>query len=159
MKLNLIYGRGDILHTHLNVNPFTEEVVEGKIVRADVKNLDKLVDMAEVEQLVALDVIDYLPVVDIEKTLKNWVSKLAHEGKIVLGGVDLYEVSKAMVQYRMDVSEANLLLHGEQTKPYLIKRISFTSLGLSDFLSEVYGLKILKRRINKFNFIVEAQRT
>jgi hypothetical protein len=159
MKVNLIYGRGDVLHTHLNINPFAEDVVEGKIVRADVKNLDKLVDTAEVDQLVALDVIDYLPITDIEKTLANWVSKLAHEGKIIIGGVDLYEVAKAMGQYKMDVSQANLLLHGEQTKPYLIKRISFTAIGLSDFLSGVFELKILKKRISQFNFIVEAQRT
>ena len=37
-KVNLIYGAGDVLHTHLNINPFTEEESEN-IIRDDIFKL------------------------------------------------------------------------------------------------------------------------
>lgn len=159
MKVNLMYGQGDVLHTHLNINPFAEEVVEGKIVRSDIKNLDRFLDDGELSELVALDVIDYLPIVEIERILQNWTNKLKHGGRIILGGTDLFEVAKSLSQYRLDIAEANRLLHGSQAKPFMLKRISFSAVGLSTFLTEKFGLQILKKRINNYEFVIEAQRT
>lgn len=155
-KLNLLYGCGDLLHTHTNFNPFAEEETES-IIRADVKNLDAYVDDSEADEIVALDVLDYLPLPDIDNALSNWIKKLRHGGTLVIGGTDIYEVSKAFSQYRLDIHRTNHLLHGEQTKPYLIKRGNFTALGLCDFL-EAKGLEIQKKRVNDFHMIIEAKR-
>ena len=155
-KINLLYGSGDVLHTHLNLDPFTSKETD-VLIRADVKNLDDFVDDAEAQEIIALDVIDYIPLTDVNKVIKHWVSKLRHGGTLIIGGTDLFEVSKSFAQYRIDITRANKLIHGEQSKPYLIKRTNFTVLGLSDYLSSL-GLKLQKKRVNDFIMTVEATR-
>ena len=155
-KINLLYGSGDVLHTHLNLDPFTSDETD-VLTRSDIKNLDSFVDDAEAQEIIALDVIDYIPLTDINAVIKHWVSKLRHGGLLIIGGTDLFEVSKAFAQYRLDITEANKLIHGEQSKPYLVKRTNFTTLGLADYLSSL-GLKLQKKRINDFHLTVEATR-
>lgn len=157
-KLNLIYGVGDVLHTHTNINPFAEEADGETIIRDDLMNLDKHVDDAELTELVASDVLDYIPLNNIENVIKNWMKKIRYGGRVILGGTDLLEVSKSLSQYRIDITEANVLLHGDQSKPYLIKRVNFSATGLSDYLKYEYGFKIIKKRINNYKMIVEAER-
>jgi|TARA_R110002020_G_scaffold248502_1_gene462526 hypothetical protein len=156
VKINLLYGSGDLLHTHLNLDPFTPDETN-ILVRADVKNLDNFVDDAEAQEIIALDVIDYIPLTEINKVIGHWVSKLGHGGSLIIGGTDLFEVSKAFSQYRLDITEANKLIHGEQYKPYLIKRVNFTALGLADYL-ESLGLKLQKKRVNNYRITIEAIR-
>ena len=157
-KINLIYGKGDVLHTHLNINPF-EEKADGKtIIRDDVMNIDKHADDAELTELIASDVLDYIPLVRVDEVLSNWIKKIRIGGKIVLGGVDMLEVSKSFADYRIDITEANLLIHGEQTKPYLCKKVSFTCMGLSQYIEQRFNLHILKKRVNNYKMIVEAER-
>lgn len=155
-KINLLYGSGDVLHTHLNLDPFTAEETDS-LTRADVKNLNDFVDDAEAQEIIALDVIDYIPLMDINKVIEHWVTKLRHGGSLIIGGVDLFEVSKAFAQYRLDITQANQLIHGEQSKPYLVKRVNFSTIGLVDYLTSL-GLKIQKKRVNNFYMIVEAIR-
>ena len=155
-KINLLYGSGDVLDTHLNLDPFTAEETDA-LIRADVKNLNDFVDDAEAEEIIALDVIDYMPLRDINTVIEHWVSKLRHGGSLIIGGVDLLEVSKAFVQYRLDITQMNQLVHGEQSKPYLVKRVNFTATGLVDYLTEL-GLKLQKKRVNNFHMTIEAIR-
>tara|TARA_A100000172_G_C3005324_1_gene97757 strand:- start:8 stop:502 length:495 start_codon:yes stop_codon:yes gene_type:complete len=157
-KVNLIYGVGDVLHTHVNINPFAEDADGETIIRADVINLDEYVDDAELTELVAEDVVDYIGSDKAEQTINNWVKKIRIGGKIIIGGVDILEVSKSLSQYRIDVTEANRLIYGEQTRPYLFKKSGFTCVGIAEYLEGVFGLRILKKRINNYKMIVEAQR-
>jgi hypothetical protein len=155
-KINLLYGSGDVLHTHLNLDPFTSEETDA-LIRSDIKNLDSFIDDAEAQEIIALDVIDYIPLTDINKVIQHWVSKLRHGGSLIIGGTDLFEVSNAFSQYRIDITQANKLIHGEQSKPYLIKRVNFTVMGLVDYLSAL-GLKLQKKRVSDFHMTVEAIR-
>ena len=157
-KVNLIYGKGDVLHTHININPFAEQADGETIIRDDVMNIDRHVDDSELTELVAYDVLDYIPITNVENVINNWVKKIRYGGKIILGGTDLLEVSKSLSQYRIDITEANLLLHGDQSKPYLIKRVNFTATGLSDYLKYQYDFKIIKKRVNNYQMLVEAER-
>lgn len=157
-KINLIYGEGDLLHTHVNINPFAAEEQEGKIIRDDIANLDKYVDDGELEELTAYDVIDYIPSTKAEDAITNWVRKIKIGGKICIGGTDLIEVCKSFSQYRIDINLANELLHGTQEKPYLIRRINFTAIGLSDYLQDKFNLQINRKIVNNYKMTVEAQR-
>jgi len=157
-KVNLIYGVGDVFDTHLNINPFADKEVENKIIRGEVKNLDKYIDDGELDELLAYDVIDYISIADAESCISNWINKIRVGGKICIGGTDLIEVCKSFSQYRIDITTANELLHGSQEKPYLFKKINFTAIGLSEYLSSYFGLKVIKKRVNNYNMIVEAVR-
>ena len=156
-KVNLIYGVGDTLHTHLNINPFTEEESEN-IVRCDITNIDKYVDDAELTELVAMDVIDYVPIDKVDETLTNWVKKIRIGGSIIIGGTDLIEVAKSLAAYKIDITDANILIHGEQSRPYMIKRVNFTALGMCEYLEAVFNLKIIKKRVSNYQMTIEAKR-
>tara|TARA_X000001036_G_C19990839_1_gene526151 strand:+ start:32 stop:511 length:480 start_codon:yes stop_codon:yes gene_type:complete len=157
-KVNLIYGKGDVFDTHLNINPFAEEEIENKIIRSDVTNLDKHIDDGELDELLAYDVIDYISITDAESCIANWVKKLRVGGKICVGGTDLIEVCKSFSQYRVDITTANELIHGSQEKPYLIKKINFTCIGMCEYLESHFGLNIIKKSVNNYKMIVEAVR-
>jgi len=105
-KINLIYGSGDILDTHLNINPFEENPNNTSLVRDDISNLDKYADDAELDELSAVDVIDYLPLNSCEQSLSNWFKKIRIGGKIIIGGIDLFEVSKSFSQDRLKRSQS-----------------------------------------------------
>lgn len=157
-KVNLIYGEGDVLDTHLNINPFTKKTQEGFLVRGELTNLDKYVDDAEVDEMVALDVIDYIPTTQTKEALDNWLSKLRVGGRIIIGGIDILSISKSITDGSLDAPLANLLIHGKQDKPYLIKRASFSAYDLSKYLESSYNLGIVKKDIINYNMLVEAQR-
>ncbi len=157
-KVNLIYGVGDIIDTHININPFAENADGEKVIRADISNLDKHVDDSELNELRAVDVLNYIEIQKVESTISNWCQKIRLGGKIIIGGIDLMEVCKSFSEYKSDLTEANILLHGSQEKPYLIRRSSFTAIGLADYMSSKFNFTILKKRINSHTMIVEARR-
>lgn len=153
-KINLIYGVGDTLNTHININPFVEEESEN-VIRGDVVNLDKHVDDSEATELIATDVLNYIPLGKCGEAIENWIKKVRAGGKIVVGGVDLLEVCKDFSQYRIDITEANLLIHGRQDKPYLHRKNNLTITTLCEYFLSA-GLKINKKRIKDYKMIVEA---
>lgn len=157
-KVNLIYGKGNVFDTHLNINPFAEEEIDNQIVRADIKNLDRYIDDGELDELLAYDVIDYIPITEAESCIANWIRKIKVGGKICIGGTDLIEVCKSFAQYRIDITLANELIHGSQEKPYLIKKINFTCLGMAEYLESYFGLHITKKNVNNYQMLVEAVR-
>ena len=158
MKVNLLYGDGDVLDTHLNINQFAKNPDGQKIIKGDISNIDKYVDDSELEELVAIDVIDYMPIKEAPKVIENWARKIRLGGKIILGGSDLTEICKSFSECKIDISEANQLIHGTQDKPYLTKKFTFTAIGLLDYLREKFGFHILKKIVNNYSMIVEAQR-
>lgn len=157
-KVNLIYGSGDIIHTHININPFAEKADGVNVIRADVKNLDKHVDDSELNELRAEDVLNYIEIDKVESVLNNWCQKIRLGGKIVIGGIDLMEVCKSFCEYKSDLTEANILLHGSQDKPYLIRKSSFTAIGLSEYLKSRFNFNIIKKRVNSYTMTIEARR-
>ena len=157
-KVNLIYGVGDIMHTHVNINPFADKADGTNLIRADVSNLDKHVDDSELQELRALDVINYVEIDKVESTINNWCQKIRLGGKIIMGGVDLMEVCKSFSEYKTDLTEVNVLLHGQQDKPYLIRKSSFTAIGLCDYLQSRFNFTIIKKRVNSYQMTIEARR-
>ncbi len=156
-KINLIYGVGDVLHTHININPFDNDADGKLIIRDSVTNIDKHADNAELLELIATDVIDYFPVQETEEIIAGWMSKIRIGGKIVIGGVDLMEVCKSFSSYDIDSNLANLLLHGQQQPQYMIKKSSSMALIVASFLQH-NGFKVIKKRIQNYQMIVEAKR-
>ena len=80
-KVNLIYGDGDILQTHLNINPFAKNDEQENVIRDSVENLDKHVDSSELKELIAYDVLDYISLDKHEDAIENWASKIRMGGK------------------------------------------------------------------------------
>ena len=86
----------------------------------------------------------------IEELIDSWIKKLRHGGKLVIGGVDAFEVCRAVAHTSLSIKEFNQIIHEGRSSQISISE-------LSEILSRK-GLTILKKRLSGFNMIVEAQR-
>lgn len=114
-------------------------------------NLDK----GEAEELIIENLIDYIPISKVEGVIKNWSEFLKKQGKLVITGTDLQEVAKNLANYNISIPDANELIYGLGDEP---KRVCFSIAHLSAFLKERCNLRILKKRVNGYLYMVEAQR-
>lgn len=157
MKYNLLFGTaGEFYDGYLNLNQFPFRPEEQK---QDVRNLDNLMDDGEAFEILAYDVIDYLQANEVEPTIDHWVRKLAVGGKIVIGGVDIVDVAKALASYKIGIGEVNNLLYsGKPELPHMYKKTSVTANAIKEYLRDKHGLRINTVRVNGFNMVVEAEK-
>jgi hypothetical protein len=158
MKLNLLLDNpGDCRSGYLNVDPFAPESAEDGRVRGDLLKLTEFVDLAEVEEVVALDVLDYFPGHALDEVLSHWLSLLAHGGKLTMSVIDVKEVARAVLANTLSAEDVDELLHGKQEKDWQLRKSSFTLKQLSDVL-EARGYKVLARRVQNYRAVVTVQR-
>jgi hypothetical protein len=155
MKLNLIYGRGQKLDGYTNINAVPVE--DDDVITADPSNLDFFVDDAEAEDIIACDVVNFLPKSIMVSTINHWVGKLRHGGSIAIGGIDCYAIARDIVNKKIDLQSMNDILYGAGVSGWDIRKNAFTMESLVDHLRDL-GLKIQRSRIDKYEIIVEAVR-
>lgn len=114
------------------------------------------IDDGELDELILDDVIDFMPIDKVEDLIKALSIKIKKQGNIIFTGRDLYEVSKEFSKYDISIVEANKGIFGDN--PNFPRRLGFTVSTLSNFLKEECKLKILKKRVNKYEYCVEATR-
>lgn len=156
MKINLLRNTNDVLSGYLNIDPFTMGTDTDKVA-GGLTDLSYHVDDAEASEIIARDILDYFDPPTGDRALENWIRKLRHGGKLVVGGTDLYEVAKAITNYSLLPEAANKLLYGSFTQPWEMKKHSTCLLATASWL-EVKGLHVIKKRLNNFSYCVEAQR-
>ena len=158
MKINITIGSSHFINGYLNIDPITGQDVEGaEAIRADVRNLDNLAMDSECKEIIAEDILDYLEKEDARAALSNWVSKLRHGGKIIVGGTDIYEACKQFYHRVIPLDEFNRIIHGTLENPWEVKLSHSTLFELETELKRL-GIKILKKRINGLNMIIEGER-
>jgi hypothetical protein len=113
-------------------------------------------DFGELDEIILDDIIDYIPIDKAEEMLIRISKTLKKGGLLVVRGTDLYDACKAFANYNIDIVEANKIIFGDD--PNNTKKLSFTTTGISGFLSTYANMKILKKRVHLFNYEVEAQR-
>lgn len=124
---------------------------------SEVANLDNLCEIAECTRLIAEDVLDYFSSHEVDGILGNWISKLRHGGTIIIGGIDINMVAKALVNKQIDLTQANILLFGNQDSTDSYRKSALTSELMIQAL-KTCGLTILKKRTNNYKYIIEAER-
>lgn len=123
----------------------------------DLSNLDNVLADNECNEIFAEDMIDYLPLNKMMPVVTHWVKKLRHNGKIILGGTDVYELSKRVVRGEINTIQANELLFGNQDSTWSVKRGQINMKDLVDLLQEL-GLKVTKKVLVDMTMVVEAVR-
>jgi len=116
----------------------------------------KKFDPGELDELLIDEVLDYLPITKVEDILSSLSRLIKVGGTIVVTGTDLYEVCKSFANYRINILEVNKSIFGEN--PDKPKHVGFSALAISNFLEHTAGLKIQKRRVNNFTYMIEATR-
>lgn len=152
MKLQLSVNKSP-LNGYLNLDPAPVDSDSQPAYTGTFKDLSALVEISECTEILADEVLDYISTKDTFVVVEYWSKLLRHGGKLIIGGTDLYEVSKAVVNQTLNIREANEILHGIG-----VERINQMSiLDLCEILKSV-GLKIMSKRINGFQMVVTAVR-
>jgi hypothetical protein len=137
---------------HTTIDPLGGE---GKVA-LDFRNLDNVADNGECEVINA-KVLDHIHGSELYAVISHWVSKLAHGGSIMLGGRDLFEVSKRVITGESSNSDCNKMFYGVNNSATGISKGMYEANEIAGILVEL-GLEIDKKRINGIDFIVEAHR-
>lgn len=95
------------------------------------------------------DFLDFVEAHNITSFLHLLCDKLEHGGKLIVGGTEIIELTKNILNYTITHEYAN---------QYIYSRGALHSLDIiTDILLE-YNMKIVKKQINGLNFLVEAVR-
>lgn len=158
VKVNLLVDNpAGVRPGYLNLDPLAPDQDPTGRVKCDLEKLDQLVDPAEVSEFVAHGILDFFPLHRANGVLDHWLSRLAHEGTITLSCVDLLEVTKSLQNRLITIETANILLHGEQDRPWKFRQANYTLNQIAGTLAGK-GLRVQQKRINEFKAIVVAQR-
>ena len=154
MKVNIIIN-GHALSGYTNIDP--HGFGDDSKVLGDVSNIDEHVENSEAREILAHDVINFLPYEQIDSVISDWVKKLRHGGKIVILGKDLWHLCKAYSQKLVSTEQFNSALFGEQSHSgdYRLSHITMPELAMK---LEALGLKVVKKRVNGYEMVVEAIR-
>lgn len=156
MKVNLLLNSDSVRSGFLNVDPMADPGHPDKTI-GDITNLDDLVDDAEADEIIALDVIDYVPAPALERVLTNWISKVRHGGTIAIGGVDIMAVARGLVRQEISLTQANVLLYGQQSAPWEYRKATIDMQTVISTLQK-FDFKIIQKRIVNYTYVVKAER-
>lgn len=163
MKVNIISYAADARPGYLNImnhDRAEEDVVPpGAEVYGldDVSNLSSLVSLGEADEIVAINVLEYLIHSEVDAALNNWCDVLSIGGKITIASIDVCEIAFALNEAKITETDANLLLHGHQREPWEHKHANYSIQTLSSAL-EGRGLRVVRKSLNGLWAIVTAER-
>lgn len=158
MKLNLIRHEVDFLTSYKNLSLFPIICNGTKTEFSDFINLDSICDDAEVTEIRAEDILDFMSQPQAEKAINSWIKKLRHGGGISIGGIDTYEVCRMLYQSKIDTKTANVMLRGDQTNPINFRKNGTCLIDMANYLQS-RGLKIIKKILNNEKYLIVAQRS
>ena len=155
MKLNL--GCGQDLRTsgYLNIDKYPSTNLPREVYQqGDIQSLDWIVEDNTVEEIIALDCIEYLPINVIKLALLNWAAKLCQNGILKILMPDCFAVAKAFAQGQFNLDEYLQITFGKQENDD--NRLSaMDMITLCNILNEA-GLTITLKRYEGVAIYIEA---
>lgn len=120
-------------------------------------NISYFVDDAECDELYVEGVLHHIHCEEVRNVLQHYVSKINHGGTLRITDEDFASICKAVVVGGITSEEGNKLLFGAGQNSYEFYLGSYSMRDIVGILKE-FGLRILKQRINGFQFVVEGYR-
>jgi len=154
MRLNLGCGN-DVRSGCINVDRLPPNQISPDIYKqGDIQSLDWLTEDNTVEEIVALDCLEYLPINAVKSALTNWAQKLSSDGILKILVPDCYAVTQAFAQGQLSLLEYLQITFGTQdANDNRLSAIDTTT--LLGMLREI-GLTIILKRYEGIAIYVEA---
>jgi hypothetical protein len=157
LKVNLTIA-GQALNGYLNIDPLANPKDEDKIA-TDISNIDSFVDHNSAELLLALDVLDFFPLQVRQSVLINYMCKIAHGGSLIVGGLDIREIGRALFYQNLDLRrEANLHLFGPCDHVMRSKKSLITMDDTVEMIMNPGQFEIQSKKFDGMHYLVEAKR-
>jgi hypothetical protein len=156
MKIILTMKPESAPKTYIILSPVVQDNTETEkkiniLSHSLLNSLDDYIEDGEAEEIILDDIIEYIRSDIFIMVFEKCIKKIKHGGKIIITGTDIYLVCKAFVEYKISIEELNLLVYGNA------KNIGLTSETISKYLEKI-GFKIIKRRHEIYDYLIEAQR-
>lgn len=154
MKLNLGCG-ADIRSGYINIDIIPQNnMSQDRYRQGDIGSLDWLTEDKTVDEIIALDCLEYLPTNIVKQALTNWAQKLSTGGTLKILVPDCHAVAKAFVQGQFNLQEYSQIIFGTQegndNRLTVIDTVTLLSI-----LKEI-GLTISLKRYEGIAIYVEA---
>ena len=119
LKVNIGVRLNPVLNGYLNLD-LAAQPNENDRIHADIYKLDNLLDHNECDEIILNDSLDYLPYGQARQTaLQHIMTKLAHGGKLIIMGSDIYEVCRLGHLGQLDVQALNSIVYGIGKKSFV----------------------------------------
>jgi hypothetical protein len=164
MKLNLLMASDDIRAGYRNLDCFPEVLNKNQSFSQEkeycenIQNLDSVCEDGEAEEIIALDVIDYIDIRNKQNVMDHWIKKVAIDGRIVIGGIEIKEVARNIYLDRLDLEESINLLYGDPNFPFGNRKGCLSSEIISNLLQS-RGLRIISKKLINYKYCIIAERT
>ncbi len=119
------------------------------------KNIDAFSEEYESDEIYSDDILNYINADKLENYIQHLASKLKRGGKLRLGGQDYIEISKMAIRQDFNVMEFNRLLFGSSSERPIESAITLQF--IVDIITKL-GMRVLMKRINGYEFFIEAER-
>lgn len=132
---------------------FASPANENEEIAKNFLDLEKFAKSCQCSHIYAPEILDALSYEDIPKYISIWVDLLEPNGKILVGGTDIYMIAKSSVSRELSMDEINTILF---KRPYFVRSINSIESIKNMFLG--MGLQISNVSIDYSisSFIVEA---
>jgi hypothetical protein len=156
MKLNLLIG-GAALNGYLNADQLFNG--QNDRVQAELQDLDPIVDHNECDEVLALDILDFIPLSLRAKTLNGWMTKVAHGGTITVSCLDLSEFTRKVYNGDLkDTYQVNQILFGPVTTAWSIRKSVCTLSETVQMIMSTGQFDVVSQRFDGVHYIVTAKR-
>lgn len=151
MKVRIGYKQTTIKgFIHIDPKPIEENVPVYNGMLEDL-NLDGIVDNNECTEIIAGELINFVPVEKVFTVLTHVCMKLRHGGRITIGGIDCRMIALGVFNGGLDPKEFNNILYAEGHKSALPMN------DMAALLSKI-GLVVTSREMNGVSYLISAER-
>ncbi len=127
------------------------------ITLGDFKNLTGITQDGTAEELVAIDVVQYIDHANLLGVLSNWVSKLSKGGEIYIQAPDSSLLGTIMQYEQTTVEQINKLIFGDSEKNRAVGIYNLTGF---DTLLRNLGMEIIsKTYVGQTHFGIRARKS
>lgn len=154
MKLNLRCGN-DIRTGYVNVDRMPQKQLATDVYRqGDISSLDWLTEHDTVDEIIAMDCLEYLPTNTIKQAITSWYQKLSLGGVMKIMVPDCFAIAQAFAQGQLSLEEYSTMILGTQNNND--NRLSvIDTTTLIGFLQDI-GFTIVLKRYEGVAIYVEA---
>ena len=158
MKINLLISQKHLAKNgYLNIDPTAKKEDEPLIVEGNPTILEQHVEDGEAEEIIATNIIDYVPHHKVLSILKQWVSKLSHKGILKVGFTDIASVSRRIYNGQIDFLKAPEILYGKCLEGWDNKKAALTIDIMKNKFLEC-GLNIKSINFSEHFVVIEGER-
>ncbi|KKN98928.1 hypothetical protein LCGC14_0141730 [marine sediment metagenome] len=156
MKINLGCG-SDVRSGFVNIDRLPQGKMSQDVYRqGDIRSLDWLAEDGTVDEIIAIDCLEYLPSNEVQPAIANWAQKLVPGGILKILVPDCFVVSQAFYLGQLDLPEFLKIMFGTQENGD--NRLSAIDVNTLLAIISDTGLTLILKRYEGVAIYVEASK-